>query len=76
MNIDNTSLTSLNQEFTEYENINKDFDIDVLDFWRKHEIKFYLLSQVAKKRFLKLYHKIISFINFLYISFFSFLNNL
>jgi hypothetical protein len=46
MNIDNTALTSLNQEFTEYENINKDFDIDVLDFWRKHEIKFslFLLS--------------------------------
>jgi hypothetical protein len=76
MNIDNTSLTSLNQEFTEYENINKDFDFAVLDFWRKHEIKFSLLSQVDKKRFLKLYHKIISFINFLYISFFSVLNNL
>jgi len=29
MNIDNTSLTSLNQEFKEYENINIDFDIDV-----------------------------------------------
>ena len=37
MNIDNTSLTSLNQEFKEYENINIDFDIDVLDFWRQHE---------------------------------------
>jgi len=29
MNIDNTSLTSLNQDFKEYENINIDFDIDV-----------------------------------------------
>jgi len=32
MNIDNTSLTSLNQEFKEYENIIIVFDIDVLDF--------------------------------------------
>ena len=47
MNIDNTSLTSLNQEFKGYENI--DFDIDVLDFWRQHEKKFPLLSQVAKR---------------------------
>jgi len=40
MNIDNNiSLTSLNQEFKEYENINIDFDIDVLDFWRQHEKK-------------------------------------
>jgi hypothetical protein len=38
MNIDNTSLTSLNQEFKEYENIN--VDIDVLDFWRQREKKF------------------------------------
>ena len=45
----NTSLTSLNQEFKEYENINIDFDIDVLDFWRQHEKKFPLLSQVAKR---------------------------
>jgi hypothetical protein len=29
MNIDNTALTSLNQEFKEYEIINVDFDIDV-----------------------------------------------
>ena len=54
MNIDNTSLTSLNQEFKEYmiwvyENINIDFDIDVLDFWRQHEKKFPLLSQVSKR---------------------------
>ena len=49
MNIDNTSLTSLNQEFNEYENINVDFDIDVLDFWRQHEKKYPLLSQVAKR---------------------------
>ena len=49
MNIYNTSLTSLNQEFKEYENINIDFDIDVLDFWRHHEKKFPLLSQVAKR---------------------------
>jgi hypothetical protein len=49
MNIDNKSLTSLNQEFKEYENINIDFDIDVLDFWRQHEKKFLLLSQVAKR---------------------------
>ena len=59
MNIDITSLTSLNQknlkekklfkEFKEYENINVDFDIDVLDFWRQHEKKFPLLSQVAKR---------------------------
>jgi len=35
----NTSLTSLNQEFKENENINIDFDIDVLDFWRQHEKK-------------------------------------
>ncbi len=35
MNIDNTSLTSLNREFKEYENINIDFDIDVLDFLRQ-----------------------------------------
>jgi hypothetical protein len=47
MNIYNTSLTSLNQEFKGYENI--DFDIDVLDFWRQHEKKFPLLSQVAKR---------------------------
>ena len=26
-----------------------DFDIDVLDFWRQHENKFPLLSQVAKR---------------------------
>jgi hypothetical protein len=45
----NTSLTSLNQEFKENENINIDFDIDVLDFWRQHEKKFPLLSQVAKR---------------------------
>ena len=43
-----TSLTSLNQEFKEYENINVDFDIDVFDFWRQHEKKFPLLSKVAK----------------------------
>ena len=49
MNIDNISLTSLNQEFKDYENINIDFDIDVLDFWRQHEKKFPLLSQVAKR---------------------------
>ena len=49
MNIDNTSLTSLNQEFKEYENINIDFDIYALDFWRPHEKKFPLLSQVAKR---------------------------
>jgi hypothetical protein len=49
MNIDNTSLTSLNQEFKEYENINVNFDIDVLDVWRQHEKKFPLLSQVAKR---------------------------
>ena len=33
----------------EYENINIDFDIDVLVFWRQHEKKFPLLSQVAKR---------------------------
>ena len=49
MNIDNKSLTSLNQEFKEYENINIDFDIDVWDFWRQLEKKFFLLSQVAKR---------------------------
>ena len=49
MNIDNISLSSLNQEFKDYENINIDFDIDFLDFWRQHEKKFPLLSQVAKR---------------------------
>jgi hypothetical protein len=49
MNIDNTSLASLNQEFKKYENINIDFDIYVLDFWCQHEKKFRLLSQVAKR---------------------------
>ena len=53
MNIDNTSLTSLNQEFKEYENINVDFDIDVLDFWRQHEKKslysFSFKSVLVKK---------------------------
>ncbi len=49
MNIDNTWITSLNQEFKEYENINIDFDIDVLDFWRKNEKKFLLSSQVANR---------------------------
>jgi hypothetical protein len=39
----NTSLTSLNQEFKEYENINIDFD--VLDFWRQLEKNFPILSQ-------------------------------
>jgi hypothetical protein len=46
MNIDDKSLTSLNQEFKEYENINIDYDTDVLDFWRQ---KFPLLSQVTKR---------------------------
>jgi len=49
MNIDNISLSFLNQEFKDYENINIDFDIDVLDFWRQHEKKFPLLSQVSKR---------------------------
>ena len=43
MNIDNKSLTSLNQEFKDYENINIDYDTDMK--------KFPLLSQVTKRIF-------------------------
>jgi hypothetical protein len=34
-----------------YENINTDYDIDVVDFWRKYEKKFRLLSQGVKRIF-------------------------
>jgi hypothetical protein len=51
MNIDDKSLTSLNQEFKEYENININCDTDVLDFWRQYTKKFSLLSQVTNRIF-------------------------
>jgi hypothetical protein len=38
--IDST-LTPLNQEFKEYENINIDFDTDVLEFWCQCEKNFF-----------------------------------
>ena len=47
MNIDNTSLTSLNLEFKEYENINIDFDINVLDFWGQHEKKISFIKSIS-----------------------------
>jgi hypothetical protein len=33
----------------EYENINIDYNIDVLDLWRQYEKKFILLSQEFKR---------------------------
>ncbi len=38
-------------EKIEYENINTDYDIDVLDFQRQYEKKFPLLSQEVKRIF-------------------------
>ena len=37
MTLEDKSLTSLNHEFKEYENINIECEIGVLDFWHKYE---------------------------------------
>jgi hypothetical protein len=38
-------------ENIEYENINIDYDIDLLDLWCQYKKKFLLLSQEAKRIF-------------------------